>query len=198
MGAFRVCLRIYITHYINGYVFTTGGVDMVEDVVKELGYLALGTRLKRLGERLQAQTQVLLEREGVDLPASHFPVLAALDRLGPMNVGELTEAVGASQPGVTRLVDKLVVEGLVSSAQLAGDRRVRAIALTKSGRQLIARSKRTAWPRIEASVADACAGPAQPILEVLAALETALATAPLDSRAEGLRGAKAEGSHAPA
>lgn len=171
-----------------------GHVDMVEDVVKELGYLALGTRLKRLGERLQAQTQVVLELEGVELPASHFPVLAALDRLGPMNVGELTEAVGVSQPGVTRLLDKLVAEGLVSSAQLAGDRRVRAIALTKSGRQLIARSKRTAWPIIEAAVADACAGPAQPLLAALAALEAALAAVPLGSRAERLRAA--EGSHA--
>jgi DNA-binding MarR family transcriptional regulator len=196
MSAFHIGLRIYITRYITSYIFSLGRVDMIEDVVKELGYLALGTRLKRLGERLQAQTQVLLEYEGVDLPASHFPVLAALDRLGPMNVGELTEAVGVSQPGVTRLLDKLVAEGLVSSAQLAGDRRVRTIALTKSGRQLIARSKRTAWPMIEAAVADACAGPAQPLLAVLAALETALAAAPLGSRAERLRAA--EGSHAPA
>jgi DNA-binding MarR family transcriptional regulator len=196
MSAFHLGLRMYITRYISRYIFTSGCVDMVEDVVKELGYLALGTRLKRLGERLQAQTQVLLEYEGVDLPASHFPVLAALDRLGPMNVGELTEAVGVTQPGVTRLLDKLVAEGLVSSAQLAGDRRVRTITLTKSGRQLIARSKRTAWPMIEAAVADACAGPAQPLLAVLAALETALAAAPLGSRAERLRAA--EGSHAPA
>jgi DNA-binding MarR family transcriptional regulator len=196
MSAFHTGLRIYITRYITTYIFSLGRVDMIEDVVKELGYLALGTRLKRLGERLQAQTQVLLEYEGVDLPASHFPVLAALDRLGPMNVGELTEAVGVSQPGVTRLLDKLVAEGLVSSTQLAGDRRVRTIALTKSGRQLIARSKRTAWPMIEAAVADACAGPAQPLLAVLAALETALATAPLGSRAERLRAT--EGSHAPA
>ena len=56
---------------------------MTEDVVKELGYLTLGTRLKRLGERLQSQTQVLLEAAGTDVPASHFPILAALDRLGP-------------------------------------------------------------------------------------------------------------------
>ena len=33
---------------------------VIEDVVKELGYLTLGTlELKRLGERLQAQTQML-------------------------------------------------------------------------------------------------------------------------------------------
>jgi DNA-binding MarR family transcriptional regulator len=169
---------------------------MVEDVVKELGYLALGTRLKRLGERLQAQTQVLLEHESVNLPASHFPVLAALDRLGAMSVGELTEAVGVSQPGVTRLLDKLEAEGLVRSTQLADDRRVRTIALTKPGRQLISRSKRTAWPMIEAAVADACAGPGQPLLAALAALEEALAAAPLGIRAERLR--SREGHHASA
>src|SRR5882724_6484785 len=171
-------------------------MDMVEDVVKELGYLTLGTRLKRLGERLQAQTQVLLELAEVDLPASHFPILAALDRLGAMNVGELTEAVGMSQPGVTRLLDKLETEGLVRSTQSAGDRRVRTIALTKSGRQLISRSQRTVWPMIEAAVADACAGPAQPLLAALATLEEALAAVPLSSRAERLR--SNEASHEPA
>ena len=170
--------------------------EVVQDVVKELGYLTLGTRLKRLGERLQAQTQVLLELADVDLPASHFPILAALERLGAMNVGELTEAVGMSQPGVTRLLDKLEAEGLVRSTQLAGDRRVRTIALSKSGRQLILLSQRTTWPVIEAAVADACAGPAQPILAVLAALEQALAAAPLSIRTERLR--SREGSHAPA
>src|SRR5690242_20420697 len=110
---------------------------MVEDVVKELGYLTLGTRLKRVGERLQAQTQALLEQVRIDLPPSQFPLLAALDRLGPLNIGELTEALGISQPGVTRLVDKLTADGLLSSAQSEGDRRVRTIALTRSGRQLL-------------------------------------------------------------
>jgi len=169
---------------------------MIEDVVKELGYLTLGTRLKRLGERLQAQTQVVLEHADVAIPASHFPLLAALERLGAMNVGELTEAVGMSQPGVTRLLDKLEAEGLVRSTQLADDRRVRTIALTKAGRQLISRSQRTVWPMIEAAVADACAGPAEPLLAAVAALEEALAAAPLRIRAERVR--SDEGSHAPA
>jgi len=166
---------------------------MSQDVVKDLGYLTLGTRLKRLGERLQGQTQVLLEHAGVDLPASHFPVLAALERLGVMNVGELTEAVGISQPGVTRMLDKLEADGLVCSTQLVDDRRVRTIALTRSGHQLISRSKRTVWPMIEAAVADACAGPALPLLAALAALEQALVTAPLSVRTERLR--SGEGTH---
>jgi DNA-binding MarR family transcriptional regulator len=164
-----------------------GYAGMVQDVVKELGYLTLGTRLKRLGERLQAQTQVLLEQADIDLPASHFPLLAALERLGASSVGELTEALGISQPGVTRLLDKLEAEGFVRSTQLAGDRRVRTIDLTKSGRQLISRSKHAVWPMIEAAVADACVGPARPLLALLTALEEALAQAPLSTRAERLR-----------
>jgi DNA-binding MarR family transcriptional regulator len=169
---------------------------MIKDVVKEHGYLMLGTRLKRLGERLQAQTQVLLESAEVSLPASHCPLLAALERPEGMNVGELTEAVGISQPGVTRMLDKLELEGLVRSTQLADDRRVRTITLTKAGRQLVLRSRRTAWPMVEVAVADACAGAAQPLLAALAALEEALAAAPLSIRAERLRSGK--GSHATA
>jgi DNA-binding MarR family transcriptional regulator len=160
---------------------------MVQDVVKELGYLTLGTRLKRLGERLQSQTQVLLEAAGSDLPASHFPILAALDRLGSLNVGDLTEAVGISQPGVTRLLEKLETGGLVQSSQSAGDRRVRSVELSKAGRQLISKSKRDAWPLIEAAVADACEGGAQSVLSALSALEGALEAAPLDLRARRLR-----------
>jgi len=160
---------------------------MIEDVVKELGYLTLGTRLKRLGERLQSQTQVLLDGAGTGLPASHFPVLAALDRLGALSVGDLTEAVGVSQPGVTRLLDKLETDGLVRSAQSAGDRRVRTIELSKAGRQLISKSKRDVWPVVEAAVADACEGRAQSLLSALAALEEALARAPLGVRAGRLR-----------
>jgi DNA-binding MarR family transcriptional regulator len=160
---------------------------MVEDVVKALGYLTLGTRLKRLGERLQAQTQVLLETAGFELPASHFPVLAALERLGPLSVGELTEAVGISQPGVTRLLEKLEADELVQSTQWSQDRRVRTITLTKTGRQLIVRSKRASWPVIEAAVADACSGPSPGLLVALAALEDALTSQPLDARARSLR-----------
>src|ERR1700742_4369489 len=154
----------------------------MEDVVKNLGHLALGTRLKRLGERLQAQTQVVLGQTGFALPAGHFPLLAALDRLGSLSVGGLTEGLGVSQPGVTRMLDKVQAEGLVRSVQSQDDRRVRSIELTRPGRQLVANAKRTVWPRVEAAVADACAGPAATLLTALAALEEALAEKPLSAR----------------
>jgi DNA-binding MarR family transcriptional regulator len=159
---------------------------VIADIVGELGHLALGSRLKRLGERLQAQTQVLLAEADIGLPASHCPLLATLDRLGPLSVGELAQALGISQPGVSRMLENLQSDGFVTSQRLKGDRRLRPIVLTKAGRQLIARSKELAWPRVEAAVADACAGASGPLLAQLSALEEALAAAPLHVRAARL------------
>jgi len=169
---------------------------MINDVISELGHLTLGTRLKRLGERLQNQTQVLLEGAGIGLPASHFPILAGLDRLGQLNVGEIAEAVGMSQPGVTRMLDKLQSDGLVKSTPAAADKRVRTIALTVAGEKLVASSKRTVWPLIESAVASACEGRAESLLPALAALEDSLRTAPLSARADRLRTGRKERARA--
>lgn len=155
---------------------------MVQDIVKELGHLSLGTRLRRIGELLQAQTQSVLAAHGFELPAAYFPLLAALDRLGALSVGELGQAVGVSQPVVTRSLHGLQADGLVESATAQEDRRVRRVALSAAGRSLVERAKAEAWPAIEAAVAEACEGLDGPLLEQLSSLEAALADRHLHAR----------------
>lgn len=158
-----------------------------EDVVRALGFLTLGSRLKRLGERLQAQTQALLEEARIALPASHLPLMAALARHGALSVGGLARALGTSQPGVTRQVSALQALGLVGSDADAADQRQRRIALTPAGRRLVARAQRQTWPRVEAAVVDACGADGAALLAHLAQLEDALAAAPLQERAAARR-----------
>src|SRR5690349_337664 len=107
-----------------------GGGPMVDDIVGQLGYLTLGTRLKRIGERMQAETSRYLDARGLPVPASQFPLLAALDRPGGLTVGELAEAVGVSQPGITRSVARLVDQGLIAVTHGSADRRRRSVRLT--------------------------------------------------------------------
>lgn len=160
---------------------------MTQDVVRELGFLTLGSRLKRMGERLQAQTQELLQDAKIAVPASHFPLLAALDRLGPLSVGGIALALGTSQPGVTRQLATLQAMGLVASNSSPVDMRQRTCALSQSGRQLVSRAKRVAWPNVEAAVVDACGSGGRGLLARLTALEDALAATPLRQRAARLR-----------
>ena len=147
---------------------------MTRDVISELGFLALGTRFKRIGELLQAQAQAILATSGIDIPAGHFPLLAALDRLGPLGVSELSQAVGVSQPVVSRSLSGLEAGGLVESTLVAADRRVRRIRLSRAGRELIRHAKRGVWPEIEAAVAQACKPLDGSLLDQLSELEGAL------------------------
>ncbi len=155
---------------------------MVEDVVRAFGFLTLGTRMKRIGERLQADTQRIMDELGAPLRASQYPFLAAVDRLGPLTVGDLAEAIGITQPGATRTVGQLVELGMLESEPAPDDQRRRIVSLTKEGKRLIATAKRQVWPRIRDAVADLCGDLDGPLLDQLAAIEDGLAAAPLDRR----------------
>ena len=160
---------------------------MVEDVVRALGFLTLGSRMKRIGERLQADTQRIMDELGVPIQASQYPFLAAVDRLGPLTIGELADAVGITQPGATRALAQLVELGLLQAQQAPDDQRRKIVSLSKTGQQLVKAAKRDVWPRIESAVIDLCGDLSGPLLKQLGAIEDGLAAAPLDRRASNAR-----------
>lgn len=155
---------------------------MVEDVVRSFGFLALGTRMKRIAERLQADTQKIIDAADVPVQASQFPFLAAIDRSGPLTIGELAEAIGITQPGVTRAVAHLSGAGLLETRTAPDDQRLRIVSLTEDGQNLVAAARRDLWPRIAAAVADLCGDLDGPLLDQLSTIEDGLAAQPLDRR----------------
>ncbi|PDT26900.1 transcriptional regulator [Rhizobium sp. L9] len=155
---------------------------MVEDVVRTLGFLCLGSRLRRIGERLQADTQHIIDEAELGIQAGQYPFLAAIDRTGPLTIGELAQSVGITQPGATRTIGQLLESGFVDMQPAPDDQRRRLVSLTDKGQELVDYSKATIWPRVAAAVADLCGDLDGPILEQLAAIEDGLAEAPLKRR----------------
>ena len=160
---------------------------MPEDIVRNLGYLTLGTRFKRISERLQADTQQILVECGIDIPSAQFPFLASIDRIGPLKIGELATAVGVTQPGATRTVGLLVEAGLLSVSSSRTDRREKTVALTMSGKRLVAKGKRLAWLKIERAVRDVCHHLSGALLDQLTALEDSLDMESLSQRAASIQ-----------
>lgn len=152
------------------------------DIVSDYGLLTLGSRMKRIGEKLQADSTRIALARGAALQASQYPLLAALDRLGTASVGELATALGLAQPGITRSIGELVKLGLVRTRPGRTDARQRLVSLTARGQAEVALGKHDIWPAIEAAVADLCADFSAPLLAHLAALEAGLADRPLDQR----------------
>jgi len=160
---------------------------MVEDVVRALGYMCLGSRFRRIGERLQADTQLLLDELAVPVQTSQYPYLAALDRLGPLAIGELAQALGVTQPAVTRALSHLVALGLVEQRPARDDQRQKIVALSGAGQRLVAQAKQDVWPRIERAVADLCGKLSGPLLQQLDVMERGLGELPLHRRAQPRR-----------
>lgn len=155
---------------------------MVADILAEHDHLFLGSRLKRLAEQLQADAAKIIRSAGLPIQPAHFPLLAAIDRFGPLTVSEAVEALGVSQPAVTRHGAALVELGLLDASRGDGDQRQRTLALTPAGEALMADAKRRIWPRIDAAVRDMCHGLTGPFVEQIAMLETELDHASLEQR----------------
>ena len=156
---------------------------MVDDLVRNYGYLTLGSRFKRIGERLQADVQRLTAARGFELHGSLWTMLFAVDLNEPVAVGELAQSLGIAQPGVTRALAQLETRGLVRPLKSETDQRVKRVALTAKGRKLVDHAKRELWPPVAQAVADICDGLEGPILSQLDQIEDELKRLPLDQRA---------------
>ena len=151
------------------------------DVIAELGELFLGSRLKRLAERMQGGASRFVGEMGLKVQPTHMGLLAALDR-APMTVGQLVEAVGTSQPGVTRGAGQLMRMGLIETVK-SKDQRQKTLRLTRKGEATMMRIKLQIWPRLDQAVKSITDNLSGVFLDQIAAIERALAAKPLELRA---------------
>jgi DNA-binding MarR family transcriptional regulator/N-acetylglutamate synthase-like GNAT family acetyltransferase len=158
---------------------------MSADVIAREGPIMLGSRLKRLAERLQGGAERLAREAGIDAQPSQMPVLITLHRDGPANVGEIAARLGISQPSVTRILIKLTQAGLVEAQANESDRRSKPFALTARGREQMERAVAVLWPRVKAAVEELC--DCEALLRQVATVEARLEDRPLERRpANGL------------
>ena len=75
--------------------------------------------------------------EGTGLGASDFGVLEVLLHKGPLPVNTIGPIVDLTPGSISIAVDRLVAKALVSRVESTEDRRVRMVALTPRGKDLI-------------------------------------------------------------
>jgi DNA-binding MarR family transcriptional regulator/N-acetylglutamate synthase-like GNAT family acetyltransferase len=157
---------------------------MTRDILVDMGELFLGSRLKRLAERLQADAARVAQAARLDIQPAQFPLLAAIDRYGPLAVGEAAEALGVSQPSITRTVAGLVDLGLLAIERPESDLRQRTLVLTEAGQAAMRRAKVAMWPQLDGAVRDLCAPLVGGFLDQIAQIEAGLDRVPLEARAQ--------------
>ena len=147
---------------------------------QNLGYLVLGSRLRRLSEAFLSEINRAYQNEGIDFDASWFPVFYLLSKNEALSIKELSEQMEVSHPAASQLITNLKKRQLVTSATCNDDGRRQLVTLTDSGKKLLAQIL-PVWDAISAAMTKLVESDeaAQQLLPAITALETAFRQANL-------------------
>ncbi|WP_433428201.1 MarR family winged helix-turn-helix transcriptional regulator [Nonomuraea sp. CA-141351] len=106
-----------------------------------------------------------------DLSMTTLSTLANLERLGPRRITELATLEGVTQPAMTRLVSRLEREHLAERLPDPVDGRVVVVAITRHGRDELARRRAAQAKQLAELLADLPEADREAIAAALPALD---------------------------
>lgn len=104
---------------------------------QNLGYLVLGSRLRRLSEAFLSEINRAYQNEGIDFDASWFPVFYLLSKNESLSIKELSDQTEVSHPAASQLITNLKNKKLVATTTCTDDGRRQLVQLTEKGQQLL-------------------------------------------------------------
>lgn len=106
--------------------------------------IAMAARLRLSATRLARR---LRQQSDTGLTPTQLSALAAVERHGPVTLGDLAQHERVAPPTVTKVVAKLEADGFLTRQADPDDRRSTLVAATRSGRRLLegTRTRKDAW-----------------------------------------------------
>ena len=104
--------------------------------IKEIGKMALGSRLRALSDSLVENAKAIYELYDVPLKPKWFPVFYTITKNETMTIGNIAAEIGHSHPSVVKIVKELNKAGIAHSAQDEKDARKTNISLTAKGQNI--------------------------------------------------------------
>jgi len=147
------------------------------------GELMIGSRLKRLGERIFSEIGRVYKELGIAFEPAWFPVFFLLQEHNSMTIHALARAMGVTDPAASQFARKLLDRDLVSVSGLPEDKRQRIITLTPAGLSLLAQV-RPVWQALAGALSEIESGPDElnQLLNLINTLENGLNQESLISR----------------
>ena len=116
------------------------------DFYSMTGKMAIGSRLRRLNDRIIENGARIYGLYEVSLDPKWFPVFYALYLKEEASVTEIAKFIGHSHPSVSQIVKEMKTCGILTTDKSTRDNRVNIVKLSEEGRQLI--------PKFEKQCAD--------------------------------------------
>lgn len=152
------------------------------DYFKEIGNLAMASRLKRLTGWMFMDASHLYEEAGLDFEPQWFPVFYLLHtRNKPLTITEIANYLDLSHPAIIKITNAMKKSGLLRSLKDKHDGRKHMLDISKKGREACAKLL-PLWESFEESLEEFSAEVGYDLLDVIEKMETAITRKPMKKR----------------
>lgn len=103
----------------------------MNDFLKELKYLGITARIKRLNDALTYSIKDLYRLQNMDIEPSWHLIFLLLKKDKQLSLSELSNQLQISQPAITKVIKKMIAKGYIKQTTSLTDNRVKIIELTK-------------------------------------------------------------------
>lgn len=142
-------------------------------LIKQLGALAFGTRLRLLTDTFIQDGAKIYRSQNIDFEPRWFPVFYLLSQRAPLTVTDIANELGYTQPAVTQTVNILLKRNIVKIVKHSGDTRKKMLALSPKGMNLLPQVE-PVWESFDAAIGEMFNSTGQDILFTIEKLENAM------------------------
>ena len=132
---------------------------MQQDFLNELAELALGSRLKRMSERMLSNASDVYQEFDMNINPKWFTLMALLDAKDSnkqiLTIVDASNLLGLSQPALSQFCKELQNVKLIKIVKDQSDSRKRILSLTVKGRERLEQMK-PIWNAVQQAAVDLC------------------------------------------
>lgn len=107
------------------------------DFIKDLGYKALDSRLKRISDRMSHDVRKLYKELNIDVEPNWYLVFMLLQKKETLSIADIAELLGYSHPSLVITVKKMSEKGYLKIKKDSSDKRKQMISLSGKAVKLL-------------------------------------------------------------
>ncbi|WP_199141679.1 MarR family winged helix-turn-helix transcriptional regulator [Pedobacter sp. ASV12] len=103
---------------------------MEADIIKDMGYKALDSRLKRISDRMSHDVRRFYKELGIDIEPNWYLIFMLLQEMGEVPITAIAEPLGYTHPSVAIIVKKMADKGYLQLKKDSIDKRKQMVSLS--------------------------------------------------------------------
>lgn len=124
---------------------------MNQDFIKELGYKALDSRLKRISDRMSHDVRKFYKEMKIDIEPNWYLVFMLLQKNKEMSIVDIAEPLGYSHPSVVAIVKKMADKDYLVIQKDSTDKRKQMVSLTEKALKMLPQLEQV-WDSCEKAI----------------------------------------------